>query len=74
MERIYNKLALYWSKNECAKTDNVFSPISEVCDGTVSLSKSYTSSIIIPGRAILEVMILRIGLAAGLYFPVLPSR
>ena len=37
MESIYNELALYGSKNECARTDNVFSPISEVCNGTVSL-------------------------------------
>ena len=32
MESIFNELALYGSKNECARTDNVFSPISEVCD------------------------------------------
>ena len=38
MESIYTELALYGSKNECARTDNVFSPISEVRDGTVSLS------------------------------------
>ena len=37
MESIYIKLALYGSKNECARTDNVFSPISEVCNITVSL-------------------------------------
>ena len=37
MESIHTKLALYGSKNECARTDNVFSPISEVCDGMVSL-------------------------------------
>ena len=41
---------------------------------TFSISKSYTSSIVIPSRAILEELILRIGLAAGLYFPILPSR
>ena len=40
MESIYTELALYGSKNECAMTDNVFSPISEVCDGKVSLGKS----------------------------------
>ena len=39
MESIYTELALYGSKNECARTDNVFSPISEVCDDTVSLSQ-----------------------------------
>ena len=38
MESIFTKLALYGSKNEYARTDNVFSPISEVCDGTVSLT------------------------------------
>ena len=37
MESIYTELALYGSKHECARTDNVFFPISEVCDGTVSL-------------------------------------
>ena len=37
MESIYTELALYKSKHECARTDNVFSTISEVCDGTVSL-------------------------------------
>ena len=37
MESIYTKLALCGSKKECARTENVFSPISEVCDGTVSL-------------------------------------
>ena len=39
MEGIYTKLALYGSKNLCARTDNVFFPISEVCDGTVSLTE-----------------------------------
>ena len=39
MESKYNNLALYGSKNECAWTDNVFFPISEVCDGTFSLKK-----------------------------------
>ena len=37
MESTYTKLALYGSKNECARTDTVVLPISEVCDGTVSL-------------------------------------
>ena len=37
MESIYSELALFGSKNECAKTDYVFSFISEVCAGTVSL-------------------------------------
>ena len=40
MESIYTELVLYGSKNECARTDNVFLPISEVCDGTVSLGDS----------------------------------
>ena len=35
------KLALYGSKNECARTDNVFSPISEDCDDTVSLKTQF---------------------------------
>ena len=39
MESIYAELALYGSKNECAKTDTVFLSISEVCDGMVSLNE-----------------------------------
>ena len=38
MESIYTKLVLYVSKNECARTGNVFSPISEVCNGTWKLT------------------------------------
>ena len=34
---MYTESALYRSKNECARTENAFSPISQVCDGTVSL-------------------------------------
>ena len=37
MESIYIELALYGRKNECARTDAVFLPISEVCNDTVSL-------------------------------------
>ena len=37
MESIYTELALYGSKNECARADTVLLPISEVFDGTVSL-------------------------------------
>ena len=37
MESIYNELALNGSLNECARTGNVFSHISEVSNGTVSL-------------------------------------
>ena len=37
MKSIYKELALYGSKNECARTDTVFLPISEVSDGKVSL-------------------------------------
>ena len=39
MRSIYTELALHGIKNECARTDIVFLPISEVCDGTVSLEK-----------------------------------
>ena len=35
---------------------------------TFSISKSYTSSIVLPGRAILKELIIRIGLAAGAMF------
>ena len=38
MESIYPKLALCGSKNECAMTDTVFPHLSEVSEGTVSLS------------------------------------
>ena len=38
MESIYTESALYGSRNECARTDTVFLPISEVCDGMVSLT------------------------------------
>ena len=38
MESIYTDLALYCSKNKCARTDTVFLPISEACNGTVSLN------------------------------------
>ena len=38
MKSTYTELALYGSKNKCARTDHVFLPISEVCDGTVSLA------------------------------------
>ena len=38
MESIYTELALYGSQNEGARTDNVFFPISEVCNSTVSLT------------------------------------
>ena len=40
MESIYTELALYGSKNECARADTVFLPISKVCNRMVSLSKS----------------------------------
>ena len=43
MESIYTELALYDSKNECARTDTVFLPISEVCDGKVSLNETKKS-------------------------------
>ena len=39
MESIYPELALCDSKKECARTDIVFFPISEVSDGTVSQSE-----------------------------------
>ena len=38
MESIYTELDHYGRKNEFAMTDKVFSPISEVCDGTVVLA------------------------------------
>ena len=41
---------------------------------TFSISKKLYLKYFLPGGAILEELILRIGLAAGVYFPVLPSR
>ena len=45
MESIYTELALYGSKNEHARTDAVFLPISQVCNGMVSLVKSVNASL-----------------------------
>ena len=39
MQSIYTELALYGS-NECARIDIVFLPVSEVCNGTVSLIRA----------------------------------
>ena len=33
MESICTELPLYSSKNECVRTDTVFLPLSEVCNG-----------------------------------------
>ena len=38
MESIYPELALCGSKNECGRTDTVFSPISQVCTRGVTLT------------------------------------
>ena len=37
MKSIYPELALYGDQIECARTDNAFFSMSEVCDGMVSL-------------------------------------
>ena len=48
MENIYTDLALYGSKNECVRNDAVFLPISQVCNGTVSLiKKCFFSSLVL---------------------------
>ena len=39
MENIYSELGLDGSKKECARTDTVILPISDVYDGTVALSE-----------------------------------
>ena len=41
MESVYPELALGGRKNECARTDTVFFPISEVSKGTVSLFRPF---------------------------------
>ena len=46
MEIIYTELALYGSKNECARTDNVYFTIFEVCDGTVSLESKLEANLV----------------------------
>ena len=45
MESINTDLALDAIENECARTDNVIFPISEICYATVSLSKTTKSNI-----------------------------
>ena len=52
MESIYTELALYGSKNECARTNTVFLPISEVCDGKVSLMKQICYSFLFPNNTL----------------------
>ena len=42
MKSIYPELALCGIKNQCARTDTVFLHISEVSEGTVSLSRLQT--------------------------------
>ena len=42
MESIFTELALFGSTNECARTDSVLFPISEVSKGTVSLMDNGT--------------------------------
>ena len=51
MESIYTELALYGSKNECARTNTVFLLISQVCEGTVSLNDEavYRTALATPG-------------------------
>ena len=44
MGSIFTELALYGSKEECARTDNDLSHISEVCDGMVSQRASFPKS------------------------------
>ena len=46
MESIYAELALYGSTKKCARTDTVFIPIYEDCDGTVSLENALYHSVI----------------------------
>ena len=41
LESIHTELALYCSKNKCARTDIVFLSITEVCNGTVSLNTKF---------------------------------
>ena len=48
MESIYAELALYGSKNECARADTVFLHLSKVCNGTVSLDSSELYFILLP--------------------------
>ena len=55
MESAYTVLALYGSKNVCFRTDTVFLPISEVCDGTVSLTAIWLNrGILVIGGVVFE--------------------
>ena len=45
MKSIYTELALYGSKNESARNDNVLCPISEICNSMVSLKELQVFSI-----------------------------
>ena len=44
MESIYPEFALYGSKNENARTDTVFSPLSQVCNRGVTLNTNSCSN------------------------------
>ena len=50
MESIYPELALCGSKNECGRTETVFLNLSEVSEGTVSLSEdeAFLIKILVP--------------------------
>ena len=45
IESLYHKLALCNSKTVCGRTDTVFFTISEVSNGTVSLTRYYGTEI-----------------------------
>ena len=45
---IYPELARYSSKNECARTDTVFFPISQVCTRGVTLTENLYGDMGIP--------------------------
>ena len=47
MESIYPESALCGSQNECARTDNVFFPISQVSTRRVTLFKDFLTFIIL---------------------------
>ena len=47
MESIFTELTLYGSKNEYARTNTVFLPISKVCDGKVSLNRHGVSGAVL---------------------------
>ena len=57
MQSIYPEFALYGGKNECAKSDTVFFPISQVCPMGVSLKTQQVRKIFLKTIALVFFLI-----------------